>query len=324
MMFKQRILLFLALLVAGGVLLLARLYFTEPEQQAQVAATPQVLDVGSDEFFRFCMEYQIDCRTANGTDQLGYFLTFLEQELIYRQSFDRGMPWHDPVVQRLLLSNQEYLDIEQLTPELLDELVMSDAAIRRHVVRRMRHLLSYPEITEPSREELRAYHAANADQFTTPARLSLRQLRFNTPNAATQALALAQESGNDPVAARVSSLPSELTMAGQRDLARYFGTVFADRVFALAAAGERRGWQGPVASGLGHHLVLISAYRPDGLAPFDDAIMNQVQGRWLNEQREIVYRRRVDAMKENVQVSLNGSDPVPLHELNQGDLSGAL
>jgi len=323
-MFKQRISLFLGLLFAGGVLLLVRLYYAEPEQQQQATAGPLLLDVNSDEFFRFCAEYQIDCRTADNADRLGYFLAFLEQELIYRKAFEQGLPWQDPVVQGLLLSNQEYLDIEQLTPELLDELVMSDAAVRRHVVRRMRHLLSYPENAEPSREELRKFHAANAEHFTTPARLTLRQLRFDALDSARQSLARAQASGSDPTGATASSLPSELNAASHRDLMRHFGETFADRVFELAAAGEDNKWQGPVASGLGEHLVRITQYRRGAIAPFDDAIINQVHGQWLNDQRDIIYRRRVEAMKQAALVSLNGGDPVPLTEFTESHLSGAL
>lgn len=323
-MFRRRILLFFALLFAGGALLLVRLYYAEQQPPERAVAETLVLDVSGDQFFRFCAEYRTDCRTANDTERLGYFLTFLEQELIYRKSFAEGMPWQDPVVQRLLLSNQEYLDIGELTPELLDELVMNDAAIRRHVVRRMRHILSYPDNVEPGREALRAFYAEHASRFTTPARVTLRQYRFETQAAAAASLSLAEASGNDPTGAASTSLPGELIAAGHRDVTRYFGVAFADHVFEMASTTDHGGWQGPVASGLGYHLLQLRDYRPAGTAPFDDAIVNQVQGQWLNAQRDIVYRRRIEALKADALVSLNGSEPVPLPEFGEGDLAAAL
>jgi len=323
-MFRQRVTLFLALMLVGGLLFFARLYFGEPEPPAPAVPEPILLDVTSDEFFRYCAEYQIDFGAASDAQRLIFFQNFLEQELLYRESLGGDGPWKDPVVQRLLLSNRDYLALDQVTPELLDELVMNDAAIRRHLVRQARHRLSHPADAEPARDVLRSFHANHPERFTAPARLDLRQYRYAAPDDAASALARATASGNEPAGAPVSGLPVELNAAAHADISRYFGVAFADRVFELAAGEGGGDWQGPVDSGLGSHLVMLSEYRPEGLAPFDDAIINQVRGQWLNEQRALVYRERIAAMKRDARVILNGREPVAVADFAVSDLYDAL
>ena len=61
-------------------------------------------------------------------------------------------------------------------------------------------------------------------------------------------------------------LPRELADVSRDDIARDFGSMFADAVTASAPGA----WSGPVRSPFGVHLVKLESHTPSSVASFED------------------------------------------------------
>lgn len=285
------------------------------------ANAPLVLNVTRGDFARYGLELDIELTQLDESQRLQYFRSFVEQEMLFLQAVREGLIWRDPVVQRLVFSNQEFLGVEQMSAELLEELVMNDIGIRRHVVRRAKHILSYINIPEPAEDVLESYYYQHTDQFTTDERVDFEQLVYAQRTDAMAALAVANANEQDPGDAGSSGLPRLLQAAGVRDIGRYFGFPYAQGIFRMAASDTPQDdWYGPIESDFGFHLVKLSNYRAPGAAPYAADIRNKVLGLWRSEQRDIAYQERLQAMKSSLQVVLEDSEPMYFTTVSENDL----
>jgi len=139
----------------------------------------------------------------------------------------------------------------------------------------------------PSEADLQAYMSAHAGRFTVPAKVSFEQIFFaNTGQpldveSAVRFARLALARGADPRGlGQTSVLPRRLESTAQDLVARDFGAEFA-RQLEAAPLGE---WSGPIVSGLGAHLVRVTAREPPAL-PELDRIRHAVARDWENERR---------------------------------------
>ena len=80
-------------------------------------------------------------------------------------------------------------------------------------------------------------------------------------------------------------------------VAAIFGSHFAEAVRELPVGT----WQGPVESGLGWHLVLVTSATP-GRVPAFEEIEAEIQAAWTEDQRSTARRRAFDAMKARYEV----------------------
>jgi PPIC-type PPIASE domain len=168
-------------------------------------------------------------------------------------------------------------ELKGLIDDLLKEKLMAreaeamgldqdDTIIRRRLAQKLKFLVEdTAQLAEPPQEELRRFYAANSTRFETPGKLSFTQIYFNPErraDAATDARAtLAEIKANGEGASGAGDLllfgdsfddTDELAVSGM------FGADFAHEVFALDA-GQ---WRGPIKSGYGLHLVLVTRRTP--------------------------------------------------------------
>ncbi len=84
-------------------------------------------------------------------------------------------------------------------------------------------------------------------------------------------------------------LPRHFDVIPRGEVVKRFGPSFAARLDELPTGR----WEGPIESGLGEHLVFLSA-RIDGGAPTLDAVRDEVRREWANARRleanEAFYR----------------------------------
>ena len=213
---------------------------------------------------------------------------FVDEEMLYRQALELGLDRDDLVVRRRLRQKMEFLHFDLVEPKL------------------------------PTDGELSSFLAANAERFREPARLGFRQV-FSNPEEgdgdvqrrALQLLARlrAGESG-DAVAGDRTLLPEGMQRVSAREVAASFGAGFARDLFALS--GE--GWQGPVASSFGLHLVRIEGRTP-GRLPAVTEIRERVQREFLAERREQANRRFLEILRARYDVEVrmpeDGAVPSP-------------
>jgi peptidyl-prolyl cis-trans isomerase C len=77
-------------------------------------------------------------------------------------------------------------------------------------------------------------------------------------------------------------LPSELADVSRDDIARDFGSVFADAV----AASTPGTWAGPVRSPFGVHLIKLESHTPSSVARFEDVRDRVREGFLAQKQQE--------------------------------------
>lgn len=211
----------------------------------------------------------------------------IRDEILFREGVALGLDGDDPVIKRRVRQKFEIMSEEQ----------MAGAA--------------------PTDAELSDYMVQNAARFTRPARVSFEQIFFDgsrtvpeverTVAAAKGALA----SGADPARlGRPTLLPRTAEAAPVDLVARDFGTAFAELLVQMPQ-GE---WVGPLASGLGVHLVRVSARTPAALPPLDD-VRQQVAREWENARRERArsesYRKLRDRYDVVIEPNLPQAKPTP-------------
>ncbi|MBN8511084.1 MAG: peptidyl-prolyl cis-trans isomerase [Burkholderiales bacterium] len=206
----------------------------------------------------------------------------VQQEVLYREALALGLDKDDEIVKRRMAQKMQFL--------------AEDVAAAR----------------EPSADELRRWFDARRERFAQPPRLSLRHLYFSTDRRGARAQADAQ-AALERLAGQPQDAPLAATLADAfmfqdhyRDrtpefLAKEFGPAFAQAVARLPPGT----WQGPVASGLGWHLVFVDTVVP-GRVPAFEAVEGEVKQAWLAEQKAQAWRKAYQDLRAKYTVLLPG------------------
>lgn len=194
----------------------------------------------------------------------GLLKDFIRQEIAYRESREMGLDQDDIVIRRRLRQKMEMLaeDVAGLVP--------------------------------PTEEELQTWLDDNPDDFMIEPRMTLRHVYFSTDRRGEEARSDAMQVlesllglGADAEIGSLGDtipLPVVVDDAGESEIGRLFG---ADFVEALRDV-ETGAWSGPVESGYGLHLVLVTD-RVDARSPGLDEVRSDVQ-------RDVMSQRRVQAV----------------------------
>jgi hypothetical protein len=139
-----------------------------------------------------------------------------------------------------------------------------DPVVRRRVGQKLTAMADVQTPVEASEAELQAWLVAHPDDYRMEPRYQLRQVYFNPERhgerleAEVAAARTALEHGSKAALGDVTMLPDALDAATASEVARVFGQEFAEAIAALPVGG----WQGPIVSGYGVHLVEINAREP--------------------------------------------------------------
>jgi len=126
-----------------------------------------------------------------------------------------------------------------------------DAVVRQRMVAKMDMTASAAaELTEPDEATLRAYLKANRSRYAGTRMVSLDQRLYPSEAAARAAILSGADAGAP------TSLPPTMTETPMREVEARFGKQFAD---GLAGLKPSAGWQGPLPSGFGWHIVRLTA-----------------------------------------------------------------
>ena len=192
---------------------------------------------------------------------------YVRDEILYRDGLALGLERDDPVIKRRVRQKLE---------------IMSEERLAR---------------AAPDDTELSTYMTQNAASFARPAMVSFEQIFFDgsRPVAeverAVAAVRAALARGAGPATlGQPTLLPRSADQLSIDLVARDFGTAFAEQLVKLPEGV----WTGPIASGLGAHLVRVTARTPAALPPLD-AVRPQVAREWENERRE---RSRTESYRQ--------------------------
>jgi hypothetical protein len=178
----------------------------------------------------------------------------------------------------------------------------NDVVVRRRMVQKMEMLTQdVALLADPTDEELRAFFEERREDYRIPPRLSFSHVYFNLdrrgPAASDDARrVLAELRSMDPpppvASERGDSLMIDFEYAGltPQEVRRTFGDRFAEALFELEP-----GWQGPIASGFGLHLVHVGERVEGGLPELD-----QVRERLVNDFNRFRRQQADEALYENL------------------------
>ena len=196
----------------------------------------------------------------------GLIESYVRDEIYYREALAMGLDRNDPQVRQRMRLKLEFL-LEDLTAQ-----------------------------QPPTDEVLETYHQQNPDRYRIEPRLSFRQLYLSFDRGAALEADAERILGQLEAGAEAENLgdptmlPEEQTTVPERIIARTFGERFAEAVITL----EPGPWQGPLFSGLGAHLVLVTD-RMEGYLPELSEIRQEVEQEYLAERRkelkDLAYRK---------------------------------
>ena len=186
----------------------------------------------------------------------------IKEEILYREALAMGLDRDDTIIRRRLRQKMEFLS-EDLAAQ-----------------------------NDPADEELEAYLAEHVERFRIEGPLSFAHVYISIDRRGDKAIddakALLARLNRDPEASGdVASLgdrlplPSNYESTTPSEIAKMFGRAFAERVSGLPV-GE---WSGPVESGYGLHLVLVSERSEDRMPELAE-VREAVTRDWRVRERE--------------------------------------
>ena len=203
----------------------------------------------------------------------------LKQEILYREALELGLDKNDTIVKRRMAQKMDFLAEEV-------------ASLR-----------------DPEPGEIEAWFEKNRAQYVPPPLASFHHLFFSSDKRGQNAegdarRAMAGIGGKDASSADEFMFQARYNEQTQDQVARVFGSKFAEQLFQLKADG----WRGPIESGFGWHLVWVDALVP-GEAPTFEAVAQQVKSDWLAEQRAELKRITFQALKARYEIVIAPAKP---------------
>lgn len=262
-------------LVLGGLLFAA-----EAVLRQKAEPSPQVILIAATEIDRLEAQWErLYRRSPSPLELQGLIDAQVKEEVLVREALAMGLDRDDTIVRRRLAQKLEFL--------------INDVAGGR----------------EPSAVELAAFFRARQEAYRPPPLVSFAQIYFSRERRAATVrddaeavlARLAEGVPADAAAmARDGFLPGA-SFAEQRpaDVAAIFGPDFAAAVEGLPVGG----WQGPIASAYGWHLVRLEA-RLDPPPPTLSTVAGRVRDDWLAEERRLANEAVLAQLRERYAVTI--------------------
>jgi len=270
--------------------------------------SPDPVRVSSQQVQRLYNGWQRDSgRPPTASEWQASLRRLADEEVLLREALRLKLDETDPVVRQRLLQDWRFAnpesagsDAEDLAAARALGLVEQDEVVRRRLIQRMeQQLASGLQVDEAA---LDSYIAAHPERYSGLPHLRFRQRWLPEASEAEAQAALSQlRQGLAPSAELFRSWPTgdgTMTLSADQVVQR-FGPEFARALPTLAAGG----WQGPLHSAYGWHLVQIVEQLPaETVAPA--SLRQRAAYAWLNQQQDAAIRSRLAALRSRYPVRL--------------------
>jgi PPIC-type PPIASE domain len=204
---------------------------------------------------------------------------------------------------------EDYVRTEILAREAIAMgLDRDDTIIRRHLRLRLEAAAEEAGKIEPTDADLRAYLAQHVDRFRAQTRYSFKQVYLNPDRRGTRlssdvarTLAILND-GGDPAMPGIGDgalLDAEYRGLTTSEAGTLFGESFAKTLLTLPVGA----WRGPITSGYGVHLVLVTERSGEGIPAFED-VRAAVHREWTAAQVRDARERFHEALRRQYVVTL--------------------
>jgi parvulin-like peptidyl-prolyl isomerase len=187
-----------------------------------------------------------------------------------------------------------------------------DTIVRRRLAQKLKFLVEdTAHLVEPTENELQQFYATNFARFQIPAKVSFTQLYFSSEQrkdptsdakAALAELQLTHQINSAGTMGDRLLLDAEFPAVDQQTVTNVFGPDFAQAVFAL----DPGVWSGPVKSGYGVHLVLVTDATMAKQSSFD-VIRDEVLKEWRRDREKIANREYIARLRDKYGVKFDDS-----------------
>jgi len=197
----------------------------------------------------------------------------IEEEVLYREALALGLDRDDTIVRRRLAQKMQFLIEDTAVPPA------------------------------PTEAALEAFFEAHAAEFQVAPYLSFTHVYFSADRRddaeadAARQLADMDDVDRAPDRGDPFMLNYDYADVSRDDVARLFGVEFADRVFELPVGG----WQGPVRSGYGFHLVRVVAKSIPPPPVYAD-VRSEVLSAWLDAERRRTNTETLEKIKSSYRI----------------------
>ena len=212
----------------------------------------------------------------------GLIQAHLKEEVLYREALAMGLDDDDAIVRRRMAQKLEFLITDVTVPDEVDDSVLLE------------------------------FYEKKATDYMRAARLSFRHIYFNPDyrgerllDEANAALQTLQSTGaglqaSDDMGDRFM-LEAQFHQVSTIEIARVFGSEFADSIATLTPGG----WQGPIRSGYGVHLVIIYEREAAGRHAFAE-VRERVKTDYLFELRQRRNEAVLEKLKSRYEIVIDG------------------
>jgi hypothetical protein len=256
------------LLIGAGLFLLFS-FMNDPAggKQNRIVVSPGQVEQLAANFARTWM------RVPTEDELSGLIKEYVRDEVYYREALAMGLDQNDPLIRRRMRRKLEFI-----FEDLSSQGTLSD-------------------------EQLSAYLHRRQNEFRMETRISFRQIFLNPDKRRN----LDADAAQILVQLRAGVKPETLgdpTLGGymfhavsQSEIARSFGEAFAQEI-VVVTPGD---WTGPLYSGLGGHLVLVTD-RQEGRMPGLTEVRPQLEREYLAQRRRELKDRAFSKLLEGYEV----------------------
>jgi peptidyl-prolyl cis-trans isomerase C len=202
----------------------------------------------------------------------------------------------------------EILHREALAMDLDDR----DLVIQRRLVQKLTFVFEdLAETIEPTDDELKNYLRENQEKYRIPKMMSFTQVYFNLgkrKDAMEEAKAVLARLKSAQIAPEEAVSLGDTIMIDSAfrersldEVARILGTEFADELFSI----DKKGWQGPIESTFGLHLVYISDHIASQMLEFEN-IRKNVKNDFMYGRKNEVIDNAYNAIKSKYTILVEG------------------
>jgi hypothetical protein len=221
---------------------------------------------------------------------------FVRDEIYYREALAMGLDRDDSVIRRRMRQKMEFI-FEDITAQ-----------------------------AEPTDEELLAYMKTHPDAYLIDPQIAFRHVYFNADrrgkNAeadARQILASLNEGMNAELAGDPFMLGADISLSPLWDIRKQFGEEFSRNLLELTS--EK--WEGPVRSGFGLHLVLVTK-RVTSRLPELEEVRETVKGDLMAERQKELKDAVYAKLRDRYSVELERSETKALSSAEETRTPGVL
>ncbi|MHC4439629.1 MAG: peptidyl-prolyl cis-trans isomerase [Planctomycetota bacterium] len=220
-------------------------------------------------------------RPPTQSELQGLINSFIREEILSREAYSMDLDERDLVIQRRLVQKLIF--------------VLEDLA----------------ESADPTDEELKDYMQKKQEKYRIPETISFTHIYFSLEKrkdvlkeAETILAGLKSKNTSPEEAVSLGDaimIDSTFRSKYPDEVARVLGRAFADELFSM----DEKGWQGPVVSTFGLHLVYISDRTASRMPEFEN-IREDVKNDFMYERKKDVVDSAYNAVKSRYTIIVEG------------------